>query len=91
MTTIAFAIWAFSVVGVIVMELSLVLSARYELRLMREAGEFTRIVKKPRNLGELVRFTFMTVCPIYNTIMMVGIIIYFDDVLETALDKLELE
>ena len=91
MATIAFAIWAFSVVGVIIMELSLMLSARHELRLMREAGEFTRIVKKPRNLGELIRFTFMVICPVINTIMMVSMIINFDELLDLVLEKVELE
>lgn len=91
MATIAFAIWAFSVVGVIVMELSLVLSARHELRLMREAGEFTRVIKKPFNLGSWIRFIFMVICPVINTLMMVGMIVNFDELLDLALDNVELE
>lgn len=88
MTSILFGIWAFVIVGNLIMQLALVLSARYELRMMREAGDDFTIVKKPINLGALIRLMFITICPLLNIWLLVGTVISFDDAVEAAIDNI---
>ena len=88
MTSILFGIWAFVVVGNLIMQLALVLSARHELRMMREDGDDFTIVKKPIDLGALIRLIFVVICPLLNVWLLVCVVIGFDDIVEAAIDNI---
>ena len=88
MTGILFGVWLFVVVGNLIMQLALVLSTRHELRMMREDGDDFTIVKKPINLGALIRLMFVVVCPLLNIWLLVGTVISFDDAVEAAIDNI---
>lgn len=87
MTGILFGVWAFVVIGNLIMQLALVLSTRHELRMMREEGDDFTIVKKPTDFGALIRLMFVVVCPLLNVWLLVGTIISFDDTVEAAVNE----
>ena len=87
MISILFGVWVFVVVGNLIMQLALVLSARYELRMMREEGDDFTIVKKPINFGVIIRFIFVAICPLLNVWLLVSMIINFDDAVEAAVNE----
>lgn len=86
MTNILFGVWVFVVVGNLIMQLALVLSTRHELRMMREDGDDFTIVKKPINLGALIRLMFVVVCPLLNVWLLVCVVIGFDDMVEGTIN-----
>ena len=88
MTSILFGVWAFVVIGNLIMQLALVLSTRHELRMMREDGDDFTIIKKPIDLGALIRLMFVVVCPLLNVWLLVGTVISFDDAVEAAIDNI---
>ena len=88
MISILFGVWVFVVVGNLIMQLALVLSARHELRMMREDGDDFTIVKKPIDLGALIRLMFVVVCPLLNVWLLVGTVISFDDAVEAGIDNI---
>ena len=87
MTNILFGIWVFVVVGNLIMQLALILSARYELHMMREAGDDFVITKKPQDLGAFIRIGFFVICPLLNIWLLVSTVIWFDDVVEAGIEK----
>lgn len=87
MTNILFSVWVFVVVGNLIMQLALILSARYELRMMREAGDDFVITKKPLNPGAFIRTGFFVICPLLNVWLLVSTVIWFDDVVEASIEK----
>lgn len=86
MTNILFGVWVFVVIGNLIMQFALALSARYEVRMMREEGDDFTIVKKPINFGAIIRCMFITICPLLNIWLLVGTIISFDDAVEAAVN-----
>lgn len=87
MTNILFGVWVFVVVGNLIMQLALALSGRYELRMMREEGDDFTVVKKPINFGAIIRFIFVVICPLLNVLLLVNIIINFDDLVEETVNS----
>ena len=87
MISILFGVWVFVVVGNLIMQLALALSGRYELRMMREEGDDFTVVKKPINFGVIIRFIFVVICPLLNVLLLVNIIINFDDLVEETVNS----
>ena len=87
MISILFGVWVFVVVGNLIMQLALALSGRYELRMMREEGDDFTVVKKPINFGTIIRFIFVVICPLLNVLLLVNIIINFDDLVEETVNS----
>ena len=87
MISILFGVWVFVVVGNLIMQLALALSGRYELRMMREEGDDFTVVKKPINFGAIIRFIFVVICPLLNVLLLVNIIINFDDLVEETVNS----
>lgn len=87
MIDILFGVWVFVVVSNLIMQAALILSARYKLRMMREAsGDFT-IVKKPTDFGATIRLMFFVVCPLLNVWLLFCVVVGFNDVVEKLVDN----